>query len=499
MYFYIKKYFFIILIFVLVSLPASATNISSEIKEFSKNMSTQELIQEAKNQQCFISKYLKKHTKEQNLELFLTWEKNINNVVNNRHDFSSGFEKYPNDEYIKDLQAQFSKTGIVPSYNYTNSEYVFSIDYINGNDLFGKNIPNDWSLYLKYLSIEQANNFTSSLEKNEKCLAMWEYFILTFPNFEQNWIVYNKIKKYENAYFISGVFKEAKNGANIYKDEVVLAYDKFSNKYPASKYATICTRLSNLKKLKHGFISPYNELFANIELSKHTYFAKQHLKNTVKNNAKYVYDINNNIWVKYSDEYIRGNYLFLANDPQKNLYKIYNNTYTLISNKEFPQDYNFDSLFLKNGRLFLYNQENLTMEELKYNSSNQISFVPLTKENIETLYQGTSIIHLSSLTKNQNEEYQIKIKCKKYPKKYLIYNDKTEKFTNHKFEVNPNIKFISRNEIEVNAKTTLKFEPEILTNINEDNLQSEGTTDEDTELTENNKKEIKSGYIFIFE
>lgn len=493
--YYIKKCFLVMLLFALVSLSVNATtDVSDEIKKVTTTMNASELIQATSEQQSFISKYLKNHTKEQNLELFLAWEDNIKNITINNSTFSSNFEKYPNDEYIKDLKFQFSKTGIFLDYNYTDSKYIFSIDYINAYSLFGKYIPDDWALYLKNLSIEQTGNFKDYVKKNETCLIMWEYFILKYPNFEKKWIVFNKIQNYENSYFRKGASIKNNDGTYIYDANVIKAYDKFSQKYSDSNYKNICTRLSNLKKLKHDFISPYNDKFNNIEMLKNEFDINQQLKNTTKNNAKYVFDINNNIWIPYTDEYIRGNYIFLAQGQDKSIYKLYNKNYIELPGKALPNSYNFNDLFIKNGRLFIFSKSELKLKEAKYNF-NGLSFEAVEKQGLKELYKGTNIIYLSSLTSDEDGNYKIKIKNKKYPKNYLLYNDKDESPLNYESENNLNIKHLQGNEFEIKNKTILKFT--LKTNVADNNVQKNVEGKEYT--TEKLNEEHKPIYMFIFE
>ena len=118
------------------------------LKPINKNANFKEIINESENNQKFISEYIKKHTKEQNLELFLAWEDIMTPIINNVNN-SMNFNTKPDENYLKNLQAQFSKTGIFPYY--TNNQYGFSINYSKEYNTFGKYIPNDWSLYLKNL------------------------------------------------------------------------------------------------------------------------------------------------------------------------------------------------------------------------------------------------------------------------------------------------------------------------------------------------------------
>lgn len=462
------------------------------IEELPNAQSLQAIITPEETQQSNIAKYLKQHTNEQNLEVFLTWRNSINSSLSQNNNYRELLAKeLHSDDAVKTVQNQLSKTGLY----LLNSEgkYKLAINYDKIYKLYGKHIPEDWALYLKDLAIEQKCS-QNILSNNEQNLVMWEDFADTYPNFEEIYVVYEKMQQYEKDYFTSGVFKGKKNNANIYKDEVVVAYDKFSDKHPYSNYAVICTRLSNLKKLKHSFVSPYKNQYAAINEYKSKLATFKANQNFVREHAQFVYDLDNNCWHKYSDEYIRGNYIFVLPENDT-VFKIFDKNYIETSVVTTPEAYNLKDLCMKNNRIFLYDNADLKIQEMTFNKdANHVEFKDIDKITLADIYKGATILYTSSSAKTENNNVQLIVKGKKYPKKFFLYNDTQNSYAKYNFENNPNVKFINNFEFVVNSKTTLHLKP-ILEETNEE--VSPDTTLEDENI-EKDKSEILPIYEFIF-
>ena len=118
------------------------------IEEFPNTQSLQAIITPAETQQSNIAKYLKQHTNEQNLEVFLTWRNAINSSLSQNNNYRELLAKeLHSEDAVKTVQNQLSKTGLY----LLNSEgkYKLAIDYDKIYKLYGKHIPADWALYLK--------------------------------------------------------------------------------------------------------------------------------------------------------------------------------------------------------------------------------------------------------------------------------------------------------------------------------------------------------------
>lgn len=431
-----------------------------------------------------IEQYIKKHNKEQNLELFLTWREDVISSFHKSNHISL-YEASHNEQVLKTLQNQVSKTNLCLKLLYGN--YELAIDYPNVYKLWGKYLPDDWKQYLQNLATED-NYSENNLLNNEQNLVMWESFANKYPDFEEIYVVYKKMKKYENRYFGYDTLKNSRS--NVFKDEVITAYDKFSDKYPNSKYAPLCTRLSNLKKLKHDFVSPYKEKLLLIRdyMAQNTDFQLAH--DYVKRKAILVYDLTNKNWYQYSDDYIRGNYIFVLSEEQGQ-YKLYNKKYIEISSIDVTDSNKLENVFLKNNRLFVVDKTSLKIQEIKFNDlKNEIIYEDINKLTLSELNKDKKIIYVSSLSKAKNGDYIITIKNKKYPMNFILYNDTENSYVEYAFVDNSDVKFINNLEFEVKSKTMLTLEP--IKNFANEDIQP-------TNETAINDVEVLPIYKFIFE
>ena len=118
--------------------------------------------------------------------------------------------------------------------------------------------------------------------------------------------------------------------------------------------------------------------------------------------------------------------------------------------------------------------------------ANHVEFKDIDKVTLADIYKGETILYTSSLAKTENDNVQLIVKGKKYPKKFFLYNDTQNSYAKYNFENNPNVKFINNFEFVVNSKTALHLKP-ILEETNEE--VSPDTTLEDENI-EKDKSEI---------
>ena len=126
--------------------------------------------------------------------------------------------------------------------------------------------------------------------------------------------------------------------------------------------------------------------------------------------------------------------------------------------------------------------------------ANHVEFKDIDKVTLADIYKDETILYTSSLAKTENDNVQLIIKGKKYPKKFFLYNDTQNPYAKYNFDNNPNVQFINNFEFVVNSKTTLYLKP-ILEETNEEVFPDTTLGDENIEK---DKSEILPIYEFIF-